>query len=101
MISSGSSVASKMQGILGSLGLVAIPLSVILAVGLAGRFGWRKYIRSRERAQLARAFANDGDIYKVLEAKAKEAVKDIPNFDEILLKEIIRKTEAAEKRFGI
>jgi hypothetical protein len=72
-----------------------------LAVGLAGRFGWRKYIRSRERAQLARAFANDGDIYKVLEAKAKEAVKDIPNFDEILLKEIIRKTEAAEKRFGI
>lgn len=101
MISSSSSVASKMQGILGSLGLVAIPLSVILAVGLAGRFGWRKYIRSRERAQLARAFANDGDIYKVLEAKAKEAVKDIPNFDEILLKEIIRKTEAAEKRFGI
>ena len=101
MISSGSSVASKMQGILGSLGLVAIPLSVILAVGLAGRFGWRKYIRSREKRQLARMFANDNDIYKILEAKAQEAVKDIPDFDEILLKEIIRKTEAAEKRFGI
>lgn len=101
MISSGSGVAGRMMGILQSLGLVAIPLSVVLAVGLAGRFGWRRYVRSREKRQLARMFANDNDIYKILEAKAKEAVKDIPDFDEILLKEIIRKTEAAEKRFGI
>lgn len=101
MISANSSFAGKMQGILGSLGLVAIPVSVILAVGLGGRFAWRRYVRGRERKQLARAFANDNDIYKVLEAKAKEAVKDIPDFDEILLKEIIRKAEAAEKRFGI
>ena len=101
MISSGSGVAGRMMGILQSLGLVAIPLSVVLAVGLAGRFGWRRYVRSREKRQLARMFANDNDIYKILEAKAQEAVKDIPDFDEILLKEIIRKTEAAEKRFGI
>ena len=101
MISSGSGVAGRMMGILQSLGLVAIPLSVVLAVGLAGRFGWRRYVRSREKRQLARMFANDNDIYKILEAKAQEAIKDIPDFDEILLKEIIRKTEAAEKRFGI
>ena len=101
MISSGSGVAGRMMGILQSLGLVAIPLSVVLAVGLGGRFAWRRYVRSREKRQLARMFANDNDIYKILEAKAQEAIKDIPDFDEILLKEIIRKTEAAEKRFGI
>jgi len=101
MIASNSSFAGKMQGILGSLGLVALPVSVVLAVGLGGRFAWRRYLKSREKKQIARAFANDNDIYKVLEAKAQEAVKDIPNFDDILLKEIIRKAEAAEKRFGI
>lgn len=101
MISSNSSFAGKMQGILGSLGLVALPVSVVLAVGLGGRFAWRRYVDSRKNKQLARAIANDNDIYKVLEAKAQEAVKDIPDFDDILLKEIIRKAEAAEKRFGI
>ncbi len=50
----------------GTMGLV-IPASVILAVGLGGAFAWRKFIKGRENAKIAKQLARDRDFQRQLQ----------------------------------
>lgn len=49
------------------MGGLVIPASVLLAVGLGGAFAWRKFVKSRENARLAKQLARDREFQRHLQ----------------------------------
>lgn len=46
---------------------MVLPVAVILAVGLGGAFGWRRYIKHRKNQRLARELARDTELRRQME----------------------------------
>lgn len=46
---------------------MVLPVAVILAVGLGGAFGWRRYIKHRKNQRLAREMARDTELRRQME----------------------------------
>lgn len=52
---------------------MVLPAAVILAVGLGGAFGWRRYIRHRKNQRLARELARDTELRRQMERLVAES----------------------------
>lgn len=74
------------------VGLSAIPVSVLLAVGLGGRFAWRQYLKNKANRQLARKVAANAS----LRSEAEELAKD-----QDVTADLIAKMEKSEVKAGV
>ncbi len=54
----------------------AVPIAVVLAVGLGGAFAWRKYLRNRKNQELAREFARNQELRREMENMMRQSGMD-------------------------
>lgn len=54
----------------------AVPIAVVLAVGLGGAFAWRKYLRNRQNQKLAREFAKNQELRREMENMMRQSGMD-------------------------